>query len=166
MEVIMKRMVMLTLGFAALGTLLYSQNGDFRQREQFDYTRNQTAPEQLSLTGILGLHRGIIVLESGEQTWYVPELQRYTGFIEGLKEGATVTLEGWGLKNPQPDENTGFLRISKLTLNGKDYDLEGPGIARSPAPQLDRPPTPPRFDSNGPRDPRRPGPGRDRHHSR
>ncbi|MDR1444239.1 MAG: hypothetical protein LBI94_05125 [Treponema sp.] len=37
--------------------------------------------------------------------------------------GASVTLEGWEIQNPRLDENTGFLRVSKLTLNGKDYDL-------------------------------------------
>jgi hypothetical protein len=124
MEVLVKRIVILALGFAALGTLLYAQNGDSRRRERYDnFSRNPAAPEQISLTGTLGLKQGIIVLQTEDQTWYVPELQRYTGFIEGLTAGAAVTLEGWGIKNPRLDEETGFFRVSRLTLNGKDYDL-------------------------------------------
>ncbi|MDR1024160.1 MAG: hypothetical protein LBL56_00405 [Treponema sp.] len=156
----MKRIVMLALGFAALGTLLYSQDGDSRRRERSDdYTRNRTAPEQLSLTGTLELKQGVIALQSGDQTWYAPGLQRYTGFIEGLKEGAVVTLEGWGQTNPRSGETTGLLRVSKLTLNGKDYDLEGPGIS-------DRRSAPSRPAPYGPRDHRGMGPHRDRHHGR
>jgi hypothetical protein len=160
----MKRLVFLALGLLVLGTFLYSQNRDVPRQNWGEGPAWGFAAEQLSLTGTLGLRQGSIVLESGDRIWYVPGLQRYTGFIEGPKAGATVTLEGWGARHPRSGENTGFLRVSKLTLNGTDYDLEGPGIARGAAPRWDRRSDPPRPApySYGPRDHRRPGPGRGR----
>ncbi|MDR1444238.1 MAG: hypothetical protein LBI94_05120 [Treponema sp.] len=65
----MKRIVILALGFTVLGTLLFSQEGNFRRRERFDdFPLNRTAPEQLSLTGTLGLKQGVIVLQTEDQT--------------------------------------------------------------------------------------------------
>jgi hypothetical protein len=52
-------------------------------------------------------------------------LTRYIGFIDGLKEGAAVTLEGYALPSPQ-NNPVKFLHIQKMTLNGKDYDLAMP----------------------------------------
>jgi hypothetical protein len=149
----MKRIAIFTLGLLSLGTLLYAQAGDsprpdnrrLRHHERlFDESHGA---EKLTLTGTLGLSRGIIVLKNGEETWYVPELRRYIGFIDDLKEGAAVTLEGWGRKIPQIDENAGFLRVSRLTLNGKDYEVgpaepwvaQGPGWDRPRAPRLGPP---------------------------
>jgi hypothetical protein len=148
----MKRIAIFALGLLSLGTLLYAQAGPprpdnrrLRHHERL-FDEGQGA-EKLSLTGTLGLSRGIIVLKNGEETWYVPELRRYIGFIDDLKEGAAVTLEGWGRKSPQIDENAGFLRVSKLTLNGKDYEVgpaepwvaQGPGWDRPRAPRLGPP---------------------------
>jgi hypothetical protein len=129
----MKRIAVLALVLAALGSLLYApglaaQDRNSRRWENFGgVTRSRPAAEQLTLTGTLGLSQGAIVLNSGDQTWYVPGLLRYTGFIEGLKEGAAVTLEGLGRKNAGSGADSGVLWVSKLTLNGKDYDL---GAAR------------------------------------
>ncbi|MDR1971183.1 MAG: hypothetical protein LBQ46_04615 [Treponema sp.] len=135
----MKRIAILTLGLLVLGTFLYAQGKDPRPGDHRRIERSRLpALEQMTLTGTLGLRRGAIVLETGEAAWYVPALHRFTGFIEGLKEGAAVTLEGWGAKIPrsQGTADTGFLRVSKLTLNGKDYEV-GPsapegGIAEAP----------------------------------
>jgi hypothetical protein len=133
----MKRIAILALGLLSLGTLLYAQAGGPspqdnrrpRHRERsFDEYYGSSAG-QISLTGTLGLSPGIIVLKNGEETWYVPELRRYIGFIDGLKDGAIVTLEGRGRKTPQFDGNAGFLRVSKLTLEGKDYEV-GPAEPR------------------------------------
>jgi hypothetical protein len=145
----MKRIYLLALGLLSLGALLYAQSGDSPQQDNRPPRRGAwffdggVSAEKLSLSGTLGLSRGIIVLQSGEETWYTPELQRYTGFIDALKEGAAVTLEGWGRKIPQVDGNVGFLRVSKLTLNGKDYEIgpaepwaaQGPGWDRPRVPE-------------------------------
>jgi hypothetical protein len=136
----MRRIAVLTLGLAVLGTLLYAQTGDAPQQDNRQPRRRLfNGPdggfvEKLSLTGTLGLSRGVLVLKTGDEIWYAPELQRYIGFIDDLKEGAAASLEGWGRKIPQIDENAGVLRVSKLTLNGRDYEVgpEEPWVAREP----------------------------------
>jgi hypothetical protein len=138
----MKRIAVLSLGLLLLGLVLYAQEGNPLQQNKRRYhgADERAAAEKLSLDGTLGLSRGIIVLKSGEETWYVPGLLRYAGFIDGLKEGAAVTLEGWGRRNPRIDEAAGFLMVSKLSLDGKDYEVgpaepslsQGPGEGRGP----------------------------------
>jgi hypothetical protein len=80
------------------------------------------AAEQVSLSGNLSVVHGRIALVSGDLTYYAGGLDRFVGFIEGLKEGARVNLEGAAYQLPN-DAKAKALRVSKLTLNGKDYDL-------------------------------------------
>jgi hypothetical protein len=72
--------------------------------------------QTVSVQGTLGLQNGVIALSSGDAVYYVPELSRYVGFIEALKEGAQVRVEGWQRGN-------GYIAPSKITVGGKDYDL-------------------------------------------
>ncbi|MDR1231891.1 MAG: hypothetical protein LBK61_10890 [Spirochaetaceae bacterium] len=75
-----------------------------------------------SVQGTLGLQNGAIVLfpsantAGGNTVCYVPHLSRYAGFIDGLKEGAQVRLDGCSMGN-------GFFVPSKITVGGKDYDI-------------------------------------------
>jgi hypothetical protein len=71
-----------------------------------------------SVQGTLGLQNGVIVLSSGNAVYYVPHLSRYVGFIDGLKEGAQVKIDGYSMGN-------GYLMPSKITVGGKDYDVSG-----------------------------------------
>jgi hypothetical protein len=80
------------------------------------------AAEQTTVSGNLSIVHGRIALVSGDTTYYVGGLNRFVGFIEGLKEGARVSLEGAAYQSPT-DTKVKILRVSKLTLNGKDYDL-------------------------------------------
>jgi hypothetical protein len=89
-------------------------------------------PEKTVISGILGIAKGSIALKSGNDTYYVMGLNRFVGFIDGLKEGAQVNLEGYAFTSPQNDEGKVF-KVTKLTLNGKDYDLDSAGnFAGSP----------------------------------
>lgn len=64
-------------------------------------------------------HPGIVIKD---KTYYVAIPGHLYGFIDGLKEGAQVKLEGY--ENTLPiAPNYSFFRVTKLTLNGKDYDL-------------------------------------------
>jgi hypothetical protein len=47
-------------------------------------------------------------------------LGQLIGFVDGLKEGAQVTLEGY-VFTPQRDTKIRFFRVGKLTFNGKEY---------------------------------------------
>ncbi|MCL1927481.1 MAG: hypothetical protein FWG07_01630 [Treponema sp.] len=72
-------------------------------------------PEQITVEGTLQLQDGTIAVKSGETVYYVPMLHRYAGFVEGIKEGNRVSIEGYALKN--------HLRPTKLTISGKSYDF-------------------------------------------
>lgn len=78
--------------------------------------------EVVKVDGTLSLINGRIALKSGGKTYYVPMLGRYAGFIEGLKEGAYVKLEGYEFPYPVAPEYS-MLRVTKLTVGGKDYDF-------------------------------------------
>jgi hypothetical protein len=73
--------------------------------------------EAVTVNGTLQLRDGVIIVESGNQAYYVPGLERYIGFIEGLKEGETVVLEGY------IGRNSNHIEPTKMTVNGKSYDF-------------------------------------------
>jgi hypothetical protein len=74
----------------------------------------------VTVSGNLELVNGQIAVVSDGVTYIAGGLRWLTGFIDGIKEGAAVSLEGWARTAPLND-NTRFLRISKLTVGGKDY---------------------------------------------
>jgi hypothetical protein len=138
----MKRIAVLSLGLLSLGLFLYAQDGPRQNRRGcpgFDEFQ-EISFEKLILSGTLELNRGIIVLKSGDEIWQLPGLLRYAGFIDGLKEGAAVSLEGWGIRTPRLEEADGIFRVSKLTLDGKDYEVgpAEPQVAWGPGPGPDR----------------------------
>jgi len=90
--------------------------------------RNQSprpSPESVTVTGNLTIAQGMIAVVSGDTTWLVRGLDRYVGFINDLKEGAQVTLEGYAMPS-QRNDKTKLLQAQKMTLNGKDYELARP----------------------------------------
>ena len=72
-------------------------------------------PESVSVEGTLQLQDGHVVLSTGTAVYYVPGLLRYTGFIDGLREGARITAEGFVYGS--------FLRVNKLVIGGREYDF-------------------------------------------
>jgi hypothetical protein len=93
--------------------------------------REITPPESANVSGNLTIVQGMIAVKSNDTTYFVRGLNRYIGFIDGLKEGATVKLEGFARTNPQ-DDKIKFMSVQKLTLNGKDYDIARPRGNASP----------------------------------
>ena len=77
----------------------------------------------------------IAVVDTGK-TYYVGQLIRLAGFIEGLREGAQVTLKGNAERYPSSTDTDSYrLRITTLTLNGKVYDnVDGQGGPERVAP--------------------------------
>ena len=80
------------------------------------------AAETVTVTGSLIVANGSPALKSGDVTYIVGGISRLSGFIDGLKEGAQVTIEGRAITSPR-DKTLKFLRPVKLTLNGKTYDM-------------------------------------------
>jgi hypothetical protein len=132
-RIILKRKIlfaMMVLGFAAMVQAQVWGPGWNR--------RNMPTNETLMVSGTMVVVQGMPALKSGDVTYFVSGISQLIGFIDGLKEGAQVTIEGVAMTSPS-DKNVKFLRPSKLTINGKIYELS--------------PPAPPEFPSN-PGDPR------------
>ena len=103
--------LVLVITCLVIGTV-FAQNQEKERR---------SPPQSITVEGTLQLQNGMIAIKSGETVYYVPMLQRYVGFIEALKEGNTISVEGYAFKN--------FLRPTKVALGGKTYDFPnaGPG---------------------------------------
>jgi hypothetical protein len=84
-----------------------------------------TPPAEETITGNLGISQGMMSLESGGELYYVMGLHRFIGFIDGLREGAAVSLTGYAFAPPRLSGAKVF-RVTELRLNGKSYDLAPP----------------------------------------
>ena len=71
--------------------------------------------ESVNIEGNLKLERGLVAVESADTVYIVPLLTRYIGFINELKEGARVSVEGISFRN--------FILPSKVTIADKTYDF-------------------------------------------
>jgi len=69
----------------------------------------------MTVDGVLKLEKGLVAVANGDSVYYVPALNRYIGFIEGLKEGAKVSVEGVQFKD--------VIRPVKVKIDGKSYDF-------------------------------------------
>jgi len=94
-----------------------------------EYPRMQQRPrivmEAVTVSGTLVVAHGRPAIKSGDVTYLVGGLNRLTGFVDGLKEGAQVTIEGLTFSNRRDDEIK-MLMPEKLTLAGKSYDMKLP----------------------------------------
>jgi len=82
------------------------------------------AAESVTVSGTLAVARGRIVVSSGGTTYVVGGLHRLVGFVDGLREGAAVTVQG--LAFPAGREGVVVLRGESLTLDGRSYELAAP----------------------------------------
>jgi hypothetical protein len=73
-----------------------------------------------TIQGVLDFVNGRVAVKTEETTYYVRGLDRLFGFVDGLKEGAAVTLEGYAVDIPPAPEYKHFL-VEKLSLNGREY---------------------------------------------
>ena len=122
----MKRLAIFLFIAVLLAGSLYAQSRDTRQREN----------NSVTIDGILKLERGFVAVESGDTVYYVPTLNRYIGFIDELKEGAAVSVEGTGFRN--------FIQPAKVTIGDKSYDFpalrDQNFVSRQNQPQMRQPP--------------------------
>jgi hypothetical protein len=77
-----------------------------------------------TVDGTLQLRNGQIGVASGNNFVFVPMLGRYVGFIDGLQEGARVSIEGIVV-------NGNVLMPARLNLNGRNFDLLSMGGGNS-----------------------------------
>ncbi len=93
--------------------------------------------EPVTVEGKLSLVQGRPAVVVKDKTYFVRIPQYLYGFIDGLKEGAQVKLEGYEAEIPFAPSSF-FLAVEKLTVGGKSYDLSqvggmGPMGGRGPA---------------------------------
>ena len=112
--------VFLIIGLAAM---VSAQDGSRRERAPAErsFSRSSTR-ETVTISGTMVVANGMPALKSGDDTYLIGGVSRLIGFIDGLKEGAQVAIEGTVLTIPGRN-SVKYLQGSKLTLGGKSYDL-------------------------------------------
>jgi hypothetical protein len=100
----------LVIAFIAIGTISAQNWGNQRGYDQ------SINAEAITVEGTLQLQNGQIALSAGNAVYFVPALNRYIGFIDGLKEGASVSISGYA--------SGSFLQPAQLTIDGKSYNFQ------------------------------------------
>ncbi|MDR3283762.1 MAG: hypothetical protein LBS97_01115 [Treponema sp.] len=151
----MKRTVLVVvLGALLLGTMTAQAGNPSRQDRRTpkeapgDGPEFRGRPEALTITGTLEAANGRPALKDGDTAYSVMGIDGLIGFVDGLKEGAQVSLTGFASPGPRNDAFR-VLWVSKLTFNGKDYEIARPQFALGPG-ALSRPDVP-RTDFRGAR---------------
>ncbi|MDR3249221.1 MAG: hypothetical protein LBT39_10605 [Treponema sp.] len=77
------------------------------------------------IRGTLTAAKGMIALEDEDGVlWYLPGMDRYIGFIDGLDAGEKVAVEGYA--PPKGSSQERYFQATKLFLDEMDYDLTIP----------------------------------------
>ena len=97
---------------------------------------NIPQPEAVTVSGNLIVAHGFPAIRSGDITYLTLGVNRLVGFIDGLVEGAFVTIAGHSMSSPG-DENLRILRPTELNFSGRTYDLTLPRM-RLPESNRDR----------------------------
>ncbi|MBU0926677.1 MAG: hypothetical protein KKA67_02905 [Spirochaetes bacterium] len=82
----------------------------------------QVAQVKSTIEGKLALVQGHPAVVVKDKTYFVRMPQYLYGFVDGLKEGATVKLEGYESALPYAP-NSLFFQVATLTIGSKSYDL-------------------------------------------
>ena len=69
--------------------------------------------QSISVSGTLQLQNGSIAVASGSNVYLVPVLTQYIGFIDGLREGAQVSMNGFASGN--------IISPTEVTISGRTY---------------------------------------------
>jgi hypothetical protein len=120
MESTMKKIIVTVIALAALSAASFAQ---------VPMAAQAAKGQALTVSGKLELIDGAIGLKSDGKTYIVQRLMHLVGFVKDLQEGAAVKLEGTAYPLPYT-KDVYMLEPTKLSFNGKDYDLsqEGPGM--------------------------------------
>ena len=117
----MKRTILLILIIFGLTVPAFTQEG------RRDWNRlNIPRFEEVTVSGSLIVAHGMPALSSGGITYLILGLNRLVGFVDGLVEGAYVTISGHAMSSPR-DDNLRILRPTELIFSERTYDLTLPG---------------------------------------
>ena len=137
----MKRIILIALLVSGFAIMASAQG----RGSDKDNPPNRPSAETVTVSGNLIVARGMPAIKSGDVTYLIGGISQLTGFVDGLKEGAQVSIEGSAMTHPR-DSNVKVLRPSKLTFAGRTFDLAVPQWRPDSAGSERRfqPPSPPR----------------------
>ena len=118
----MKRIAILLLAGALTGGFIAAQVPKAPAGGPGGPGRDWLSAPAVTVEGKLVFLNGFICITTPAKTWIVHLPAYIYGFVDGLKEGAQVKLEGKELALPVP-QPTSNLMVTKLIFNGKEYDL-------------------------------------------
>jgi len=121
----MKRILMVTLLALSATLMVFAQGADRRDMGNRGNGTQRVPPVQTTVTGNLTVVNGMVAIKDGDTTYVIPGLLRYVGFIDGLKDGAQVKVEGT-VRSRQADDKIKRLLAGKLTIGSKEYQLGDP----------------------------------------
>ncbi|HWR12106.1 MAG TPA: hypothetical protein VN445_09795 [Rectinemataceae bacterium] len=78
--------------------------------------------EKITLEGTLELVDSRVAIKKDNKTYFVMIPNRLYGFIDGLKEGASVKIEGYS-HEIVGEKDSFAVRVNTLTINGRVIDL-------------------------------------------
>jgi hypothetical protein len=82
-------------------------------------------PALRRIRGTLTVAKGMLALNDDEGVlWYLPGLDRYVGFIDGLDAGEEAALEGYA--PPRGSSQERYFQPTRLIFDEMDYDLTLP----------------------------------------
>lgn len=129
----MKKILLLALTALAVSAAAFARDYGPRGQDRWPcrtlVRHSNSAGEELTLDGKLEWVNGRIAIKTEDKTYFVSGVQRLFGFVDGLKEGAQLTLTGRSYSVSYIPEY-GFFRAEKVSFNGKDYTLnqDHPGL--------------------------------------
>lgn len=123
----MKRAVIVVLAVAVAASAVSAQGWAPGFRGPGAAPAASAAPAEVTkIEGKLSLvnaHPAVVVKD---KTYYVGIPSRLFGFVDGLKEGAQVKLEGYEQALPYAT-NVAMFHVVKLTVGGREIDLSQAG---------------------------------------
>jgi len=134
-EYAMKRIALaLIVSCALVGVVFAQSNGYGPMGGRFAGGPGYGAPlanaQTKTLDGTLTFVNKVPAIKTKDATYIIrmPGFFR-TAYLDGIKEGATMKLEGYDLGNVAGQDNPYFL-VTKASINGKTYDLGQFGAGR------------------------------------
>jgi len=108
--------VFLFIGVLLVGAVYGQDTRNNRRPDDTQRTNErQRSNDPVTVEGTLKLERGFVAVESGDTVYFVPMLNRYIGFINDLREGTRVSIEGREFRNT--------IHPTKVTIGGRTYDF-------------------------------------------
>jgi len=118
----MKRLsILLVIAVLFTGSIFAQERGsrsEMKNRQERPNPGNQQGFEKIQreivkVEGIIKIEKDFIMIESGESKYFVPMFNRYIRSIEGIKDGAKVSVEGYNFRN--------MIHPAKAEIDGKSY---------------------------------------------